>query len=220
MSNQVTDNRSKVTKGGFMSKGLAIGLGCLGVLIIIVIAVGIFVYSTYNTVVGIDESVKEQWAQVQTVLQRRMDLIPNLVETVKGYAAHERETLEAVIQARANATKTQINAQDMAANPQLLEQFMKAQDGLSSALSRLMVVIEKYPDLKADQNFIRLQDELTNTENKIAQERRLYNIAVKEYNTKIRRMPVVLFAGMLGFDVRPTFEAPEEAQTAPKVDFN
>ncbi|MBN1999559.1 LemA family protein [candidate division KSB1 bacterium] len=203
-----------------MSKGLAIGLGCLGVLIIIVIAVGIFVYSTYNTVVGIDESVKEQWAQVQTVLQRRMDLIPNLVETVKGYAAHERETLEAVIQARANATKTQINAQDMAANPQLLEQFMKAQDGLSSALSRLMVVIEKYPDLKADQNFIRLQDELTNTENKIAQERRLYNIAVKEYNTKIRRMPVVLFAGMLGFDVRPTFEAPEEAQTAPKVDFN
>jgi LemA protein len=196
--------------------------GCLGVIIVLVVLALIgfsMVKGTYNKLVTLDENVNNSWAQVQNVLQRRMDLIPNLVETVKGYASHERETLEAVIQARAKATQTQINAQNLAENPQQLSQFMDAQNSLSSALSRLMVVIERYPDLKANQNFLRLQDELAGTENRIAVERRRYNEAVREYNRSIRSFPTVLFAGLLGFEKRPYFEAPPEAQEAPRVDF-
>ena len=202
-----------------MSKGIKVFLGVVVVLIIFVIIIVTSVTRTYNLLVSLDENVNNSWAQVQNVLQRRMDLIPNLVETVKGYAIHERETLEAVIQARASATQMQVNAGSLMDNPQQLSQFMNAQNGLTSALGRLMVVIERYPDLKANQNFMRLQDELAGTENRITVERRRYNDAVRAFNQKIRTFPTVLFASMLGFEKRIYFEAPPEAQTAPKVDF-
>ncbi len=197
-------------------------VGCLvavvGLVLILLIGYSM-VKGTYNRLVTLDENVNNSWAQVQNVLQRRMDLIPNLVSTVKGYADFERETLEAVIQARANATRPQINADNLAQNQQQLQQFMEAQNSLSSALGRLMVVVERYPELKANQNFLRLQDELAGTENRIAVERRRYNESVREYNRTIRTFPTVLFASILGFEQRPYFEAPREAQEAPKVDF-
>jgi LemA protein len=204
-----------------MSKGLK--FGCIGVVVVLVLLL-IIGYSafknTYNKMVTLDESVNNSWAQVENVLQRRMDLIPNLVETVKGYASFERETLEAVIQARANATKTQINAESLMENPQMMNQYLESQNQLSSALSRLMVVVERYPDLKANQNFLRLQDELAGTENRIAVERRRYNDTVREYNQTLRQFPTNIIAGFFGFETRPYFEAPEEAQQAPRVEFN
>jgi len=199
---------------------MKIFLAVIIVLVIFVIIVISSISRTYNNLVALDESVNNSWAQVQNVLQRRMDLIPNLVETVKGYASHERETLEAVIQARANATRMQVNAENLMNNPQQLSQFMNAQNGLSAALGRLMVVVERYPELKANENFMRLQDELAGTENRIAVERRRYNETVRAFNQKIRSFPVVLFAGILGFEKRLYFEAPQEAQQAPKVDFS
>jgi LemA protein len=204
-----------------MSKGLK--FGCIGVVIILVLVL-IIGYSTfkntYNKMVTLDESVNNAWAQVENVLQRRMDLIPNLVETVKGYASFERETLEAVIQARANATQTQVNAESLMENPQLMNQYLESQNQLSSALSRLMVVVERYPELKANQNFLRLQDELAGTENRIAVERRRFNDVVREYNQTLRQFPTNIIAGFFGFETRPYFEAPEEAQQAPRVEFN
>lgn len=201
-----------------MSTGAKYGLGCLVVFIVIAVILFSLFKNTYNSLVVLDEGVKNSWAQVQNVLQRRMDLIPNLVETVKGYANFERETLEAVINARANATRTQINPENL--DPQQLQKYMDAQNGISSALARLMVVVEKYPDLKANQNFLGLQDELTGTENRISVERRRFNDAVRTYNQKLRVFPNILIAGMLGFQAKPYFEAPAEAQTAPKVDFS
>ncbi|MDZ7372596.1 MAG: LemA family protein [candidate division KSB1 bacterium] len=202
-----------------MGKGakafVAVLIGLLVVLVLFLVSVK----NTYNRLVALDEQVKTQWAQVQTVLQRRMDLIPNLVETVKGYATFERQTLEAVIQARANATRPELNVSGLVDNPEALNQYMQAQNALSQALGRLLVVVERYPELRANENFIRLQDELAGTENRIAVERRRYNDAVREYNQTIRRFPTVLFAGLLGFQPRPYFEAPAEAQQAPRVDF-
>ncbi|RMF62139.1 MAG: LemA family protein [Calditrichaeota bacterium] len=191
---------------------------------IALILFAVFVYSsvkgTYNKLVSYDEQINASWAQVQNVYQRRADLIPNLVETVKGYASHERETLEAVIQARANATRPQINAGEVLKNPQLFQQFEQAQGQLGAALGRLMVVIERYPELKANENFIRLQDELAGTENRIAVERRRFNQAVQAYNKEIRTFPTNLLAGVFGFQNRPYFQASPEAQEAPKVDFS
>ena len=202
-----------------MSKGAKILIGtAIGVLILLLILV-VSVKNTYNRLVMLDEQVKTQWAQVQTVLQRRMDLIPNLVETVKGYADFERQTLEAVIQARANATRPQVNAADLINNPQAMQQYLQAQNALSQALGRLLVVVERYPQLRANENFIRLQDELAGTENRIAVERRRYNEAVRAYNQTIRSFPTVLIARMLGFQPRPYFEAPPQAQQVPRVDF-
>ncbi len=202
-----------------MSKGMKIGCGALIVILVIgFILVGMF-KNMYNGLVQLDEQVNGNWAQVENVLQRRFDLIPNLVETVKGYASHERETLEAVVQARANATRPNINAEGLLNNPQQMEQFSQAQNNLTQALGRLMVVVERYPELKANENFIRLQDELAGTENRIAVERRRFNESVQAYNRKIRMFPTNLFAGMFGFQQRAYFEAPEEAQQAPKVDF-
>jgi LemA protein len=200
-----------------MSKGVKITLGILAVIIIFVIITAVSLKNTYNRLVILDEEVKNSWAQVQNVLQRRMDLIPNLVETVKGYANFERSTLEAVIQARANATRMQVNAENL--DPQQLSKFMDAQNGLSSALGRLMVVVERYPELKANENFIRLQDELAGTENRIAVERKRFNDTTRSYNQLTRSFPTVFFAGMFGFQQRPYFEAPPEAQQAPRVDF-
>ncbi len=174
----------------------------------------------YNRLVGLQEQVDGQWGNVENVYQRRADLIPNLVETVKGYAAHERETLEAVIQARAQATQVQAQLTPEALeDPQALAKFQAAQQGLSSALARLMVVVEQYPDLKANQNFRDLQAQLEGTENRIAVERRRFNEVAQGYNTAVRRFPASILAGMFGFGRKAYFEAAEGAQNAPKVDF-
>ena len=196
--------------------------GCLIAVVVVVILVAALygmVKGKYNTFVTLDEQVEGAWAQVENVLQRRMDLIPNLVNTVKGYADFEQETLERVIQARASATKPQINAGNLTENPEALQQFMNSQNQLSGALSRLMVTVERYPDLKANQNFIRLQDELAGTENRIAVERRRFNETVREYNLAIRQFPNNIFAGIFGFEQRLYFEAPPEAEQVPEVDF-
>jgi LemA protein len=157
---------------------------------------------------------------VENVYQRRADLIPNLVETVKGYATHERETLEAVTNARARATQMQAEITPESLNdPQFLQRFQAVQGELSSALSRLMVVVENYPDLKANQGFLDLQAQLEGTENRIAVERRRFNDLARDFNTQIRRFPGSLIAGMFGFERKAYFEAAEGAETAPKVDF-
>ncbi len=172
---------------------------------------------SYNRMVEMDEAVTGQWAQVETAYQRRADLIPNLVNTVKGYADFEQETLTQVIEARAKATSVTINPENLDA--QAIQQFQDAQDGLSSALSRLMVVVERYPDLKANQNFLDLQAQLEGTENRIAVERRKFNDATRTYNTFIRRFPKNIVAAIFGFDKKGYFEAAEGSEQAPTVEF-
>lgn len=194
-----------------MSKTLKILLG-LGV---VVLLLGSYFVGKYNTMVTKDEAVKTAWSQVENVYQRRLDLIPNLVNTVKGAADFEKETLEAVINARASATKTNININDADS----FAQFQKSQGELSSALSRLMVVAEAYPDLKANQNFLELQSQLEGTENRITVERKTYNETVQPYNVYIRSFPNNLMAGMFGFQKAELFEAVEGADVAPVVNF-
>jgi LemA protein len=164
-----------------------------------------------------EEGVAAQWSNVENVYQRRADLIPNLVNTVKGYAEHEKETLAAVVEARAKATSVNINPEKLDA--QSLQQFQEAQSGLSSALSRLMVVVEKYPDLKANQNFLDLQAQLEGTENRIAVERRKFNEAAQAYNTTIRKFPKNIMANIFGFEKKIYFEAEKGAEKAPEVQF-
>ena len=174
----------------------------------------------YNKVIGLQEGVDGQWANVENVYQRRADLIPNLVETVKGYAEHERETLEAVVTARAKATQVQTELTPEAMNdPATMQKFQAAQAELGSALGRLMVVVEKYPDLKANQGFLDLQAQLEGTENRITVERRRFNELAQGYNTTIRRFPMSMMAGMFGFDKKGYFEASEGAEKAPQVKF-
>jgi len=174
----------------------------------------------YNKVIGLQEGVDGQWANVENVYQRRADLIPNLVETVKGYAEHERETLEAVVNARAKATQVQTELTPEAMNdPATMQKFQAAQAELGSALGRLMVVVEKYPDLKANQGFLDLQAQLEGTENRITVERRRFNELAQGYNTTIRRFPMSMMAGMFGFDKKGYFEASEGAEKAPQVKF-
>lgn len=191
------------------------------IVIAIIIVIGILLYSwvkgAYNQMVTQSETVDKHWADVENVYQRRADLIPNLVATVKGYASHERETLEGVINARAKATQTTINAGEL--TPESMAAFQQAQDGLSSALSRLMVVVERYPDLKANQNFLELQAQLEGTENRITIERQKFNEAARQYNTYIKLFPKNMLANLFGFDVKPYFEAQQGAETAPKVEF-
>lgn len=165
-----------------------------------------------------DESCSGAWAQVENVYQRRLDLIPNLVKTVQGAADYEKGTLEAVINARSKATSVQVNADNLDENS--IAQFQKAQDELSSALSRLMVVVERYPELKANQNFLELQAQLESTENRIAVERNKFNEVVKDYNTYIRKFPNNIIAGMFNFDKKGYFQATAGAENAPSVDFN
>ncbi len=173
----------------------------------------------YNSLQGLDETVKAQWAEVENQYQRRADLVPNLVEVVKGYAKQEKETLTAVVEARAKATQTNINAGDLS-NPQAVQNFQNAQDSLGSALSRLMVVVEKYPDLKSNQNFLELQSQLEGTENRITVARGRFIAAVAEYNKGVRFFPTNLTAKyLLKLEPRATFTATEEAKTAPKVQF-
>jgi len=191
----------------------------LAVVGVVVLLLGWKGCSSYNSLVGLDEGVNSAWAQVQNQYQRRADLIPNLVETVKGAANFERETLEAVIQARANATRPEINAGDLLNNPQAFQQFQQAQDNLGAALGRLLVVVERYPELKANQNYLDLQTQLEGTENRISVERKRFNEVVQNYNGTRRVVPTNIFAGMFGFQQRPYFEATAQAQEAPKVDF-
>ena len=191
------------------------------IVIIVLVLVGLFIYfsvrNTYNNMVGFNESVAEQWSQVENVYQRRADLIPNLVNTVKGYAEFERETLTQVIEARSKATSVNVNADNL--NPAMFQQFQEAQGELSSALSRLLVTIERYPDLKANQNFLDLQAQLEGTENRIATERRKFNQVTRDYNTYIKKFPQVMFANMFGFDPKPYFEAEQGAEEVPPVEF-
>ena len=173
--------------------------------------------SSYNGMVNEDENINLQWSEVENQYQRRLDLIPNLVNVVKGYASHEKETLEGVIEARAKATQTTIDPSNM--TEEQLASFQKAQDGLSGALNRLMVVVEKYPDLKANENFLQLQAQLEGTENRITVARKGYNDAATIYNKKVRRFPNNMLAGIFGFSVRPQFKAQEGAESAPTVQF-
>ena len=171
----------------------------------------------YNSMVEKSEAVDASWAQVQNVYQRRADLIPNLVATVKGYAAHESSTLEGVIEARAKATSVNINADQL--TPEKLAEFQKAQQGLSGALGKLMMITENYPDLKANQNFLDLQAQLEGTENRIATERMRFNEITRDYNTYIQMFPKNMIAKMFDFAKKPYFAAEEGAKTAPKVQF-
>jgi LemA protein len=191
-----------------MGQGQKTVLIVIGILVLIVLIPFFYLKGTYNSLVGMDEGVKAAWAQVENQLQRRYDLIPNYVETVKGYAAHEKEVFLRVTEARSRVSGAS-NIQDK----------IQANNALSSALARLLVVVERYPELKANTNFIRLQDELAGTENRIAVERRRYNETVKTYNVTIRRFPTNLLAGMFGFEKAAFFEVPEERQEAPKVKF-
>ncbi|MBW2170275.1 MAG: LemA family protein [Deltaproteobacteria bacterium] len=192
-----------------MSKTLKTVLIIVGILILIVVIPFSYLKGTYNTLVTMDEGVKAAWAQVENQLQRRYDLIPNYVETVKGYAAHEKDVFVKVTEARSRVAGAKNIGDKIQANNQL-----------TSALSRLLVVVERYPDLKANTNFIRLQDELAGTENRIAVERRRFNESVRVFNTKIRTFPTNMIAGMFGFEKATCFEVPKERQEAPKVKFS
>lgn len=199
--------------------GKKIGLGCLGLGLVAALVVAAFGVSAYNGLVSLDQAVQAQWAQVENVYQRRADLVPNLVETVKGAAAFEKDTFTAVTEARSRVG--QINAAGIANDPQAFAKFQQAQDGLSSALSRLMVVVEKYPDLKATQNFRDLQAQLEGTENRIAVERMRFNETAQAFNTKRMSFPTVMIAGFFGsrFNEKVYFKAQAGAETAPKVSF-
>ena len=189
----------------------------IAIIVVLLFAGYSWVKGTYNTMVTQDEGVKTAWSQVENQYQRRMDLIPNLVNTVKGYATHEKETLEGVVSARAEATKTTIDPSNL--NEESMKKFQAAQGELSSALSRLMVVLERYPDLKANQNFSELQAQLEGTENRISVERKRFNETAQSYNTYIRSFPTNTLAGMFGFQPKAYFSAESGAEKAPKVEF-
>src|SRR6266702_6597988 len=198
-------------------------IGCGGLLVIIlfiVFVVGLFFWGTYNRLVGLQQGVDAQWAQVQNVYQRRADLIPNLVNTVQGAANFEKSTLTEVTNARASVGRVQIDANHAPVDAAKLQEFQQAQGQLSAALSRLLVVSERYPELRATQNFQNLQAQLEGTENRISVERGNFNTSVQDYNTAVRTFPTNLFAGMFGFQQRPFFEAQTGAEKAPTVNFN
>lgn len=188
-----------------------IGLGVIALLVF-------FGIGKYNSLVQKNQNVEQTWAQVENQYQRRSDLVPNLVNTVKGAANFEKQTLTNVIEARSKASSIQINADDLN-NPQKLQQFQQAQNQLSGALSRLMVTVEKYPELKANQNFRDLQVQLEGTENRIATERQRFNESVQNYNTSVQSFPTNIFAGIFGFDRKAYFEAEKGASEAPVVNF-
>lgn len=192
------------------NKGLIITLAVLAIIVM-------WGVTSYNGMVTMDEGVQGKWADVETQYQRRADLIPNLVNTVKGYAAHEKETLAEVVKARSEASSIKIDPTNMSAEE--IAQYQKAQNGVTSALGKLLVVVEKYPDLKANQNFLELQAQLEGTENRITVARRDFNEAAKAYNTTIRKFPKNILAGMFGFEKKAYFEAQEGSEKAPVVEF-
>ncbi len=187
--------------------------------ILLIAVIGVFTLSScgYNTMVNKQEAVTAQWGQVQNSYQRRADLIPNLVSTVKGYAAHEQETFTEVTEARARATQLNVNPEEL--TEERLQQYQQAQNQLSASLGKLLMIRENYPELKANQNFLALQDELAGTENRIAVERNRFNEVARDYNQYIRRFPHVIYAGWFGFKTKGYFEADAASQTAPAVNF-
>jgi LemA protein len=194
------------------------GLGCLAIVILGLLIVVLYGTGVYNSLVGLDQKVQAQWGQVENTYQRRADLIPNLVETVKGAAAFEQDTFTAVAEARAKVGQVQVNPGQLTSDN--LAQFQQAQDGLSSALSRLLVVVEKYPELKATEAFKELQAQLEGTENRITQERMRFNEAAQAFNTRRNRFPAAIIAGLFGkFAEKPYFKSQAGAETAPKVKF-
>lgn len=194
--------------------------GCFGLVLLVlgaIVVLALWAIPKYNGLVKEQENVEKAWGNVENVYQRRADLIPNLVETVKGYAKHEQETFEKVIEARANATSIKIDPSNI--TPEELQKYQAAQGEVTSALSRLIAVSESYPDLKANQNFLELQSQLEGTENRIAVERNKFNEAAQTYNTKRRTFPTNIVASIFGFGEKPYFQAQEGADKAPKVDF-
>lgn len=185
--------------------------------IVVIVLVALWGILSYNGLVGMDENVSNQWANVETQYQRRSDLIPNLVNTVKGYAKHEIQTLEAVMAARSQATQVKIDPSNC--TPQQLAAYQKAQGDVTTALGKLLAITENYPDLKANQNFLELQSQLEGTENRINVARKDFNDSAKEYNTSLRRFPRNIIASMFGFEKRNYFEAEAGAEKAPKVEF-
>lgn len=196
-----------------MKKGLIV----LIVVVAVVLILFFWIKGMYNTMVRMDEAVSQAWAQVENVYQRRADLVPNLVSTVKGYAEHESSTLEAVVEARAKATQATVDPSSL--SEEELSRFMSAQNELGTAIGRLLVSVERYPDLKANQNFLELQAQLEGTENRITVERQKFNKAARSYNVTVRRFPNNIFAGMFGFEKKGYFEASEGAEQAPVVSF-
>jgi LemA protein len=201
-------------------KKLAVILGVLVVLAIVVLTLLVVAGGSYNHLVKLSQAVDSQWAQVQNVYQRRADLIPNLVATVSGAANFEKSTLTEIVQARASVGQVKIDPNNAPTDPAKLAAFDQAQGQLSSALSRLLVVVEKYPDLKATENFRDLQAQLEGTENRISVERRDFNTAVQNYNTAVKSFPEVFYAGAFGFSAKPYFAASAGAETPPKVSFD
>ena len=187
------------------------------ILIAVIAIAAIWGVSAYNGLVKMDESVSTAWSNVENQYQRRTDLIPNLVNTVKGYAAHEKETFEAVVSARSKATQMTVDPENL--TPEKLQEYQKAQGEIGAALGRLLAITENYPELKANENFKELQAQLEGTENRISVERRNFNEVARTYNTSIRTFPKSILAGMFGFDKRPYFEAEEGANKAPEVKF-
>ncbi len=186
-------------------------------LIAIIAVLAIWGISSYNGLVSMEENVNGEWSNVETQYQRRADLIPNLVSTVKGYASHEKETLEGVVEARSRATQIKVDADNL--TPEKLAEYQKAQGDVTTALGKLLAITENYPDLKANQNFLELQAQLEGTENRINVARTNFNNAAKSFNTAIRRFPKNVIAGLLGFEKRAYFEAAAGAEQAPKVEF-
>ena len=201
-----------------MKKSTIVILSVIGGLLLLAFLLVGWVTGMYNSLVKLDEGVNQAWAQVQNQYQRRADLIPNLVEVVKGYAAHEKEVFENVAEARSSVGKMQITP-EILNNPQLFQKFQEAQAGLSSWLSRLIAVAENYPQLKANENFLQLQAQLEGTENRISVERKRFNEVVQGYNVKVRTFPASIIAGMMGFAQKQYFRADEGAEKVPKVQF-
>jgi len=197
-----------------------LALGCLGVIVVGVLVIVLSAGAIYNGLVGRSQEVDKQWAQVQNVYQRRADLIPNLVATVSGAANFEKSTLTEITEARASVGQIKLDPSKAPDDPAKLAEFQKAQDHLSSALSRLLVVVERYPDLKATSNFRDLQAQLEGTENRITVERQKLNEAVQRYNTSVKSFPTLFLAGMFGFQSKPYFVAKEGSENPPKVEFN
>ena len=197
-----------------------LALGCLGFIVVGVLVIVLSAGAIYNSLVGRSQEVDKQWAQVQNVYQRRADLIPNLVATVSGAAKFEKSTLTEITEARASVGQIRLDPNKAPDDPAKLAEFQKAQDHLSSALSRLLVVVERYPDLKGTSNFRDLQAQLEGTENRITVERQKFNEAVQRYNTSVKSFPTVFLAGMFGFQPKPYFAAQEGAETPPKVEFD
>ena len=201
-----------------MKKGVMVGCGIGAVLVLIVIGTVMWGVGIYNELITLDEQVTQAWSQVENQYQRRADLIPNLVNTVKGVAEFEKETFMAVTEARAKVSQLNVSS-DIVNDPQAFQKFQSAQSNLGSALSRLLVTVENYPQLKANENFLQLQAQLEGTENRISVERRKFNQSVQNYNTRIRRFPATFIASSAGFDQKQYFQAAEGSDEAPQVEF-